>query len=259
MPEDPEKTTGTLEKDGGDAPESTATTGTPTPEDRNADTGEPDYKSLYEKEHTLSLQTKDKIEEANRLRDENARLRAQMEIGKPATTPQTSQADVEARNQRVAELQRLAPHDPAAAAALELLEENARLRNEVMDAFTLAEIPKDQRAQAVKLYESGRFESMAQVADYMGKRDLQAQNEALRKEIEELKQGKRPASEGEPKDKDDVVRTAGRDVSLPTSKARTTTKTEFDEKVRELHEAGDHRGARAMQQDLRDRKIVFRR
>jgi len=253
LAEEPDETTRTPEVEGGDAPESTETAGTPPEEGRDAPEGSTDYKSL-------SIANKATIEE---LRAENERLRREREAGSlPAAGSDDTGRESEARYEQInAGLRRAAEAgDFAAAAVLELREENQRLRGDVGDALVLADIPKERRAEVYAGYRKSGLPNLAQYIDQQQRRETQSEIERLRTENAALKSGKPPKLPADERnDREDAVRTSGRDLSTPTHKARAVDRETFKAEIERLHEAGDHKAARQKQADLREGKIVYKR
>lgn len=221
-----------------------------------------DWKAEY-------LKAKPKIELANRvLAEQEERER------RAADTPGTPATDGSPRSARLADIRKrvepLASTDPVAALAIELVEEleerDVKRDLKTADAFTLSKVPEEKQGALWQFYQRNRshFGSLAAAKDAFEAREAKAEAARLRKENEDLKKGKgaAPADEGAR----DAARTlppagtgGGRDTTTPQTKAQPMNRDEFDAKVAALYEAGDPHGARMLQRQLREHKIVLRR
>lgn len=225
------------------------------PDEDRPDAGkEPDYKRLY-------LDSKTKIEKANELEREVERLRNERPAPQPAGAAADAQREIDELEAENRELERLAPHDAASRATLRLNRAVISLRQDVLDAFALNRIPEAEQPAVVKLYNTNRdqFGSLSAAAEaYRGRKlpAAQAEIDRLTKELEEAKKGKKPSNGSE--DKDDVVRTHGRDTSSVSHKARTMTEADFDAEQKRLKAAGRFSEAREQQGKLRRNEIVLK-
>lgn len=244
LTEEPEQTAGTPEPDDRDAQE-TETAGTPEPDDRYAAKGVQDHQA-----HIIAQ--KATIEELRR------QLAERQSGLQPAAESDDEREAIAAEEQRLAELRQDALNDPHAARILALEEKILQTRRDTMNALTLQELPKEQRGKAYSLFSRhpDKFPDVASAAQYLEAKDTKAENERLKKELDELKKAK-PAREDTRRE--DVVRTGGRDVPASTIKAQTQTRQQFEDEQARLREEDRHDEARARQRDLREGRIVLKR
>lgn len=249
MPETPEQTTRTPGQDDGDALENTGTAGTPEQDERDAGNGkgpsDDDLKALI-------LANKQTIEQLRRERDEAMAL-AQRGPQPAADAEQANADDEETVYQN---LKRLSAVDPAAKAALILMERQRRAEQNTMDALTLSRLPSDKQQPMLDFYERNRrfFPTLADAVRYVNGKQAEEENARLRKEVEELKARGPKKEEAER----DVVRTAGHDVSAAKSTKLTVSKDDFDQRQLELKSQGRFEEARAEQGKLRRGEIILK-
>lgn len=241
-----ERTTGTPPTDDGDAAASTPTTGTPGGDGRDADSSEPDYKAMY-------LASKDKIEEANRLKAENDALRMRADQP-PADQDDDEEApagdDGNGLPTKVdwARVQDYASRgDEVAKAQIENRILIERLARNTSDTFTLKEIDKAEQAEVKAHYQKNRHRlaDIKAARAEVRERKLDAENQRLTKELEAAR--KQPPT--------DVVRTHSREVSSTEAKARKMSYAEFDQRQAELIAQGKRSEARALSRKLSNDEI----
>jgi uncharacterized protein YciI len=222
--------------------------------ERDAPEGEekkdPDYKAIQ-------LAQKMRLEEqAQRIRELEQRV-----MSGPAPAAQdtsTQETDAVVAEQRLeAELERLAPADPASRAALVALRQRRADQRNTMDAFAVMGLPEQDRAPMVKFYEENRrhFQSMAQCIAYVDGERAKMKAAALEKELAETRAKLKPEAE---RDRGDVVRTTTRDLSTASHKAITMTRQDWKQRQSELYAADKDDQARQEQMDLRSGKIILK-
>jgi hypothetical protein len=221
---DQTKTTGTLDQDGGDALEQSGTAGTPESEQsRDAESGsEPDYKALY-------LQSKDAVEERNRLKAELEELK-----GGSTPPPVAESPDVQAKTDQIEDVLSKAEAfrkqgDPVAAIALETRAELLATQRDLILERQLNRIPQDSQDAVVKHFNKNRHrlgDINAAYAEINAPR-YQKENEELRKEIEVLKRGPDPEVQKAPP-------THGREISARERKFKEMTEDEIQAEAARL-------------------------
>lgn len=240
---EPDETTRTPNPEGGDAPEK-ETAGTTGEEGRDAPKDETDYKALH-------LANKQTIEA---LTDKVAEL-AQKVGSQPATEPAAEGRD--RIEKLLSEAQRLSAVDPVAALALSERAERLQDRQDFSDALLLQRLPLDKQKPMLDFYlkNRGRFADLAAASEAFNGREAASRLAQLEKELEEAK---KKLANGEVRERDDVVRTHGRDVSTPSHKARTYTEEQFDSERERISREGGPAAARDFEMKLRKGEILLK-
>ena len=253
MSEDPRQTGLTDPPDDAEPGDDTPAGGTPEGAEPDADKGkEPDYKAIH-------LANKETIAE---LKAEMAEMRERERAGSsPAPGREAhAQQDIDARDARMAELRRLAPSDPASAAALDLLEEVQQMRRDTADAMTLQRVPAEKQGPVLDYYEKYRaragWNSLSQCLQYIEGREAKTDAATLRKRVAELETALKSGSKV---DADDVVRTRGQDLPATKGKAIVMSEADWRAEQARLTDEGRHEERRARQRQLREREIVLKR
>lgn len=207
---DEAKTTGTESGDGGDAK------ATGTPDDSGRDAGsEPDYKKMY-------LESKDKIEDANRIRAERDVLKERLEQAPAATD------DEPADGVNWAVVEDFARRgDEVAKAQVQGRAESAQLVKALIDRDQLRDIEDQKlRQETYELYQKNRsrFGDPRAALDHIQAQRLDQDKKKLLEENEKL----RAALAASSKPDTDVVRTHMRDVPASEHKIREMTRAEWD-------------------------------
>jgi len=247
MPEEKPGTTQADPQDDATEREDTAADGTPEEDGPVRPKGETDYKALHHANQQTIADLKAKIDQ---LED---RTHAGSQPAPGRETRLQEQIDDDAKE--IAELQRLAPVDAASRGLLRQRQEIQALRRDTMDALTLARVPDEKQGAVLKFYEQNRqhFDSLAGALRYLRGREAESEAGKLRTKVEELER----KLKGEDKDTD-VVRQGGRDLPAPKGKATPITKSDFDERVKAMKDAGDFTGARNEMDRLRKGELVLR-
>ena len=179
-----EKTAGTPVEDGGDAK---VAAGTPPADDRDASSKEPDYKTMY-------LESKDKIEEANRIRAERDELKERLEHAPAAPVDEPLEED---EDDLPGVQEWASKQDQVAQGLLKVAKavkkgraERAELVKAIIDRDQLRDIPDPVlRKEVYEHYQRNRnrFEDPKSALDNIQARRLQAEKDKLVEENERLK------------------------------------------------------------------------
>ena len=229
-----------------ESPSGSETTGTP------ESSREPDYKTLY-------LQSKDKVEEANRMRRENAELKARLQ-----QSPAAANGRGQARTDRDEQINRLATEfqDPLAQGHLELkMELRKELAQTIEGISQLRELDKikdeTEREETLRHFEenSHRLGDVKAAHNEIKAKKLERENEAMRTEHTRIAaELKRISGRPDP----GVARTAVREVPATEHEVRLVTMKDFDAQIAQLGREGRHSEKMRLQQQLAAGKIDFK-
>ena len=225
-----------------ESPSGSETTGTPD------SSREPDYNTLY-------LQPKDKVEEANRVKRENAELKARLQ-----QSPAAADGRGQARHARDEQINRLATEfqDPLAQAYMELRTEMAQTVEGISQLRELDKIKDDgEREETLRHFEenSHRLGDVKAAHNEIKAKKLERENEAMRTEHTRIAaELKRISGRPDP----GVARTAVREVPATEHEVRLVTMKDFDAQIAQLGREGRHSEKMRLQQQLAAGKIDFK-
>jgi hypothetical protein len=236
---DESTTTGTPEPETGDAAEQTPTAESPSAEDRDASstgTKEPDYKQLY-------LASKDKIEAANRLLEEQQRA---------THTPAAPAREPDEEEGFWAEVEEFARKgDPVAKAQLWNRDHQLRKEREIVDAFQLREIADADERKAVAQHYVRNRHRLGDVA--AARAELRAGK--LEEENQRLQAALKAAQQSSVRDPQVARTTLGREVTAKEHKTEKMTRAEWDQAQQRLEDEGKYAEKIAMQMRRRKGEI----
>jgi hypothetical protein len=216
MSDDQTKTSDESQKDGG-APDQSGTPGTPEAGSRDAESGEKDYKAMYQQLLEREEGWKKQVEEAKRIKQEREEVVAQ---------PPAAPDDYQQRMQKLVDLSQRAAEsgDPAAALILEERAERLRLEREIVLRDQLSELPADQRKETYQYFSKNahRLGDIRAARAELDAPGLKSEVERLRKELEQLK--KAP----DPEVVHNAAPTHGRETTARGNKVVNMTEDQFD-------------------------------
>jgi len=239
------QTTRTPGQDGGDPVEKTPDAGTPGGDERDAGSGEPDYKALH-------LANKDTIE---KLGQKVAELEAR--TAQPPAAQDADEYEEPEGEDWVEPAGKFAKDKDPVARGL-LAERAARLqdRKDLVDYLALERLPAEDKDEVRALYQKDwrRLGNVRAAHNEIRARKLEAENAKLREDL-----ARRERNKPDP----DVVRTHPRgEVTHSQNEARKVTQAEWDREQAALEDAADAGDAEArakkyaQQALLRSGKIV---
>lgn len=240
MSNDQTKTTGTPEQDGGDALEQTGTAGTPDSDGRDAESGkEPDWKQLY-------LQSKDAVEERNRLKAELDDLKGGSPQPPVAESPEVKEKtdQIEDALIRADEFRRKG--DPVAAVALETRAELLATQRDLILERQLNRIPAEKQEAVLKHFSKHRNrlgDINAAYAEILAPEQEQ-EIKVLREKLAALEKGPDPEVMKAPP-------TGGREITARETKQRNMTQAQWNAEMARLNARLDSGDRSAMEEKVR--------